>query len=207
MKSTSEKDFMDRKPEKNSKPRVLIDLDGVVRDFVGSLQRVYQREYPDHQLLPVNSRRLEEFFPIKEKIYDFLENRFIEEVMEEADPYPGALEALNRWQSEFHLVIVTAQPAGIRHCTFRWIGRHCLPVDEVHISYYKSEIPGPALLDDFTDNLQEFRKTGRLAVCLDRPWNQQWNGERVQTVDAFFRLLQKKMYGNEKTEQTNQYLT
>ena len=73
----------DVKPTRNNKPRVLVDLDGVVRDFIGSLIHVYKVIYPDHSILPVTSRRLEDFFPIGEEIYKFMKSGYIEQIMEE----------------------------------------------------------------------------------------------------------------------------
>ncbi len=185
---------LDSKPAENVNPRVLIDLDGVVRDFVGSLIKVYNRIHPDHEVLPVNSRRLEDFFPLGEGIYKFMEPGYIEEIIQDARPYPGAMEALNRWKMDFDIVIVTAQPEISKASTYIWIGKHDVPTNEVHISYTKHFIDGCALLDDFTDNLEDFADTGRLGVCLDQPWNQSWKGPRVKTVDEFFRLVQSHLY-------------
>jgi 5'(3')-deoxyribonucleotidase len=188
----------DERPPKNTKPRVLVDLDGVVRDFIGSLIHVYNGIYPDHSILPVTSRRLEDFFPIGEKIYQFMKTGYMEQIMEEALAYPGALEALELWQNEFEIVIVTAQPDDIRSYTYNWIGKNKIASNEVHISYYKSQIDGIALLDDFIDNLEEFAGTDRLAVCLDQPWNQDWNGPRVKTVDEFFKYVQIQRYNQQR---------
>lgn len=197
----------EEKPLRQDKVRVLIDLDGVLRDFVGSLIRVYQRMYPHHHISPVNSRKLEDFFPIRENIYQFMQPGTVEEIMEEADPYPGSLEALHRWKSEFEIVIVTAQPEEIRPSTYLWIGKHGIPVNEVHISYYKSEVEGFTLLDDFADNLNEFENTGRLAVCLDRPWNKDWKGPRVKSVEEFFRLVQHQLHKDKKEDIDRRYFT
>ena len=205
--STSPLDKMSVKPPREKKTRVLIDLDGVVRDFVGSLIRVYKRVYPDHDVLPVSSRRLEKFFPAGEEIYQFMAPGYIEEIVEKADAYPGAVEALQRWESEFDIVIVTAQPEFSRAGTYIWIGRNKIPTNEVHISYYKSEIEGFALLDDFVDNLEEFAATGRLAVCLDQPWNQKWKGPRVKSVQEFFELVQDVLYHQKKNNSETTYLT
>jgi 5'(3')-deoxyribonucleotidase len=197
MKKDRNKSTLDKKPEEPVKPRVLVDLDGVVRDFVGSLIRVYNRVHPDHKVRPVNSRRLEEFFPLGEGIYRFMEPGYIEEIMEEARPYPDALDALRRWKDDFDIVIVSAQPEISKASTYIWIGKHDIPTNEVHISYNKHFIDGFALLDDFTDNLHDFAETGRLAVCLDQPWNQDWPGPRVKTVDDFFRLVQSHLYNKQ----------
>ena len=197
------KDPLDNKPPRHNKPRVLIDLDGVTRDFIGSLVEAYKKEFPRHQVKQVNSRHLENFFPIKEEIYKFMGAGYIEEIMENAAPFSGAIEALNRWASEFEIVIVTAQPEASRSSTFTWIGKHKIPTNEVHISYYKSEIDGIALLDDFVDNLEDFAATGRLAVCLDQPWNQRWKGPRVHSIEEFFEYVKDVLY-QQQTEQPKQ---
>jgi len=145
--------------------------------------------------------------PIGKDIYKFMEQGFIDEIMQEALPYPGALEALQRWRSEFEIVIVTAQPDDIRGSTYIWIGKNNVPTSEVHISYFKSEIDGYALLDDFIDNLEEFSNTGRLAVCLDQPWNQNWAGPRVKSVDEFFLYIQKLRYEQRKENLDQSHLT
>lgn len=190
MSQKSSKDVFDEKPVRVEKTRVLVDLDGVVRDFVGSLTRVYKFHFPEHEVLPVISRRLEDFFPIGDQIYKFVKSDQIEKIMAEADPYPGALEALENWKNKFEIVIVTSQPDFSRASTYLWIGKHNIPTNEIHVTHYKSEIDGYALLDDFIDNLDEFHATGRLAVCFDQPWNRDWKGQRVKTVDQFFNFVQ-----------------
>jgi 5'(3')-deoxyribonucleotidase len=198
---------LDLKPVSENKLRVLIDLDGVIRDFVGSLIRVYNRVHPEHKVQAVNSRRLEDFFPIGPGIYSFMEPEFAKEIIENALPLPGALEALKRWKNEYEIVIVTSQPETIRAFTFTWIGKHDLPTNEVHITYRKTAIAGAVLLDDFADNLKEFADSGRLAVCLDQPWNQDWAGLRVKTVDEFFQLIQKYQFSQEIPENIKQPIT
>ncbi len=173
----------------SGKIRVLVDLDGVVRDFVTGLKTVYQRHFPGHTVQTITSRNLEAFFPIGEKIYRFMDETHADEILTSAPPYPGALEALTRWEQRFHIVVVTAQPPRGRAPTYLWLGKHRVPTSEVHVRADKEAVPGFALLDDFDDNLERFARTGRLAVCLDQPWNQNWKGPRVHSVDAFFRLV------------------
>jgi 5'(3')-deoxyribonucleotidase len=186
-------DIFDVKPEPQDLPRVLIDLDGVIRDFVGSLVKVYKNKYPKHDIKPITSRRLEDFFPIGEGIYHFIENGNIQEIMEDAEAYPGTIEILHKWKTKFEIVVATAQPEFSRNSTILWIGKNNIPTNEIHISYNKSSLNGMALLDDFSDNLADFAATGRIAVCLDQAWNLDWKGPRVKTVNEFFIYLQSKI--------------
>ncbi|MEZ4765079.1 MAG: hypothetical protein R3C26_18440 [Calditrichia bacterium] len=171
------------------KERVLIDVDGVLRDYVSSLNAVYLREFPDHTIDPVTDWALEHFYPIGKEIYQFMDGQFAREILENAPAYPGEIDALRQFENDFEIVIVTAQPPAHRYPTMVWLGKNDVPANEIHIEHEKQRVPGLALLDDFTVNLEKFQKTGRLAVCLDRPWNQQWKGPRVRTVAEFFALL------------------
>lgn len=175
------------------KTRVLLDLDGVIRNFVKGVEDVYKREYPDHVIKEVVSRELHNYFPIGEGINEFIKDKFSDEILLNAPAYPGAIGAIAKWEDQFEIVIVTAQPPEWRYSTYSWIGKHHLPVNEVKIIFDKHTVDGFALLDDFQDNLELFAQTGRLAVCMDQPWNRDWKGPRVKTVDEFFQLVQNRM--------------
>jgi hypothetical protein len=136
-----------------------------------------------------------------------MEPETIKKILEQAKSYPGTIESLQRWQDEFEIVVVTAQPDLVKSSTYIWIGKNDIPTNEVHISYYKSDIKGFALLDDFTDNLQEFAGTGRLAVCYNQPWNQNWNGPRIHSLDEFFELVQFELNKNEKSPEPKGKIT
>lgn len=174
------------------KARVLVDLDGVIRDFITGLKNAYLGKYPDHTVEEILSRDLYKYFPIGEKINEFLDTEFTE-ILLKAPSYPGAIEALQKWEDAFEIVIVTAQLPQYRYATFSWIGNHSLPTDEVRITFDKHIVDGYALLDDFPENLKLFAGTDRLAVCLDQPWNKEWDGLRVKTVEEFFQLVNKRM--------------
>ena len=45
------------------------------------------------------------------------------------------------------------------------------------------------LLDDYSKNLEEFMNIGKIAVCFDRSWNQNWNGLRVHSYHEFIEFL------------------
>ena len=181
--------------EANSKPRILVDLDGVIRDFISGLKNAYLGQYPDHSIKEITSRDLPKYFPIGDKINDFLDREF-NKILLEAPCYEGAIEPLQKWEATFHIVIVTAQQPQYRYSTFSWIGNHALPTDEVQITFNKQNVDGYALLDDFPENLESFARTDRLAVCMDQPWNKDWQGPRVKTVNQFFELVQQHLTNN-----------
>lgn len=173
----------------HKKRTVLIDVDGVLRDFIGSLSEVYRREYPDHAIKTVDSRKLEDFYPIGRGIYEFMDRTFAREILEDAPAFPGAVAALHDWEDTFEIVIASSQPPEGRYPTLSWLGKHRVPANQIHFTFHKHLLDGFALLDDFTDNLDNFAATGRLAVCFDQPWNRHWPGPRVGTVEEFFWLV------------------
>lgn len=176
-------------PAPRDRARLLIDVDGVLRDFIGSLSRVYRREYPHHTIRYVDSRRLEDFYPLGKDIYAFMDEQFAREILEDAPVIGDGIAAMARWEERFHLVIATNQPPEGRYPTLSWLGRHRVPANEIHIVRDKHRLDGVALLDDFIDNLEAFAATGRLAVCFDQPWNRDWNGPRVRSVEEFFEMM------------------
>ncbi len=177
-----------RDAEDMEKPRVLLDLDGVIRDWISGLKIAYRKKYPGHRLKEIDSRELGEFFPIGEEIEEFI-RRNNREIIENAPPYPGAVETLNQWSEKFDLVLVTSQEAWAVKDTLAWLRENPLPVSEVIMTFNKEEVEGVALLDDFIYNLQKFDASGRTAVCMDRPWNREWQGLRVKSLEEYFKLV------------------
>jgi hypothetical protein len=60
----------------------------------------------------------------------------------------------------------------------------------------KESFPGlMVLLDDCTENLIKTRDSGIRSIAIDRPWNQDWTGERIKKYDEFFSIIKElKIY-------------
>ena len=169
--------------------KVLIDIDGVLRNYMGYVYRLYRREYPDHEIKPVQSWSMAEYFPIGEDIYDFIFNIHAEEITANAEPFEGAIESIRKHINEFDIAIVSAQNEKGIFGTLEWLAKHKVPVREYHFCFEKEKIPGDALLDDAPHNLEAFAATNRLAVARKQPWNQVWQGPKVDSVEDFFEYV------------------
>ncbi len=107
-------------------------------------------------------------------------------------PYPGAVEALQRLARHHAVVIVTTKPHYARHDTFAWLAEHRIPTSEVHIIDHKHEVGCDVYLDDADHNLVSLHSAHPSAlVCrFVRPWNRAHPGVvDVETWDDFEALV------------------
>jgi 5'(3')-deoxyribonucleotidase len=169
--------------------KVLIDIDGVLRNYMGYVYELYKREYPEHTVKSVESWSMAEYFPIGEEIYEFIFELHAEEITAKAEPFEGAIESLRGHLNEFDIAIVSAQNEKGIYGTLEWLAKHKVPVREYHFCFEKENIDGDALLDDAPHNLEAFAGTGRLAVARKQPWNRGWEGPKVNSVEEFFKYV------------------
>ncbi len=170
--------------------RVAIDIDGVLRDFTGVVAKVYAREYPDHKVEEITEWGIHKFFPIGEKIYDFVFKEHVEEIFTTANAYRGAAAFMRALKARKHDVwLVTAQPTAKEIYTFRWLQSNEIVYDNIAFTNNKPVVDCDIFLDDGTHNLTAIRDAGKFAVAFDRPWNSGWTGLRVKSFRGFTDLL------------------
>jgi uncharacterized protein len=96
----------------------------------------------------------------------------------EAEPYPGAVEAVSAWHAAGHFIHITSHRAGAAHePTERWLHDIGLPFDELYCSYDKvarcREIGIDVLIDDSPENLERALTASITAATLLHPWNRE----------------------------------
>jgi len=94
-----------------------------------------------------------------------------------SEPYPGAVEAVNRWHAAGHFIHITShRPATAHDATVRWLDRIGLAYDELYCSEDKvarcCEIGIDLLIDDSPFNLARAIERGIAAATIEHPWNQ-----------------------------------
>ena len=99
-----------------------------------------------------------------------------EEAVLEAEPYPGAVEAVARWHAAGHFIHITSHRATEAHdVTARWLDRIGLPYDELYCSFDKvsrcKEIEIDILIDDSPVNLERAIEVGITPATIEHPWN------------------------------------
>jgi hypothetical protein len=91
-------------------------------------------------------------------------------------PYPGAVDAVNRWHAAGHFIHVTSHRDVVAHeATERWLNRIGLAYDDLHCSSDKLsrcvELGIDVLVDDAPDNLRGAVDRGIVPATIAHPWN------------------------------------
>ena len=94
-------------------------------------------------------------------------------------PYPEARDFLLSLSARgFHVIIASHRLAGTRQATERWLARHQLPYDELHLSFDKTVLFDRAALvvDDAPATLERAMACGARVAGLLFPWNRAYAG-------------------------------
>jgi phosphoglycolate phosphatase-like HAD superfamily hydrolase len=94
-------------------------------------------------------------------------------------PYPEARPFLSALREQgFNIIIASHRMQDTRQPTERWLARHKLPYDELHLSFDKTTLFGRAavIVDDAPQTLEKATRSGVLAAGLLFPWNRAYAG-------------------------------
>ena len=171
--------------------RIAVDIDGVLRDFVGQVNTVFDSVYPNGWRRPVTEYGIDKFYSIGKDIYDMAFIEQAKSVYVLAPVYPGAKKMLEDLKEDGHtIVIATSQPnKEVLKYTIDWLHLNELPYDEFYCSLNmgsKNNIRADVLLDDYIKHLVEFK---RYSVCFTQPWNTEWPHRRVNIHQRFVELI------------------
>jgi len=104
-------------------------------------------------------------------------------------PYPGAVEAVNRWAGGGHFIHVTSHRA--EHCqpaTEQWLNDIGLHFDELYCSSDKVarcvEIGIDLLIDDSPQNIAAAVERGIAVATITHPWNEDVVAEEGVVISA-----------------------
>lgn len=103
---------------------------------------------------------------------------------EDYRPYPESKGFLSALREEgFHIIVASHRLAETRDRTERWLTRHGLVFDELHLSFDKTALfpSADVVVDDAPQTLEKAVESGLLATGLSFPWNraQAGNGFRL----------------------------
>jgi len=128
-------------------------------------------------------------------------------------PYPGAVEAVNRWADGGHFIHVTSHRS--EHCqpaTAQWLKDIGLRFDELYCSHDKVErcveIGIDLLIDDSPQNIAVAVERGITVATITHPWNEDVVAEEgvIAAVDwpTLARELEASLAPLRRTRRTGQ---
>jgi len=177
---------------------ILLDVDGVLRNIVDVLIRIYRRELDPTTTITHKDIKMFDVRPAMPLVEDPKQFFFIDhaaEVFGTALPYPGVIAAINEMYEDHDIHIVTNQFPGNESITLNWLWNWEIPYHSISFIKDKTRLSdaGDVLLDDKLKTLLDFRVVkGAIPVCHSQPWNSEWDGLRVGSLQEFNELLRWK---------------
>ncbi|HEV3000457.1 MAG TPA: hypothetical protein VGW75_06930 [Solirubrobacteraceae bacterium] len=155
--------------------KIAIDIDSTLHhywdQFADAAKRRFGVDLPYDEQVTWHISRLR-----PEQLRACVAETHAEAAVLEAEPYPGAVEAIRRWKDAGHFIHITSHRATDAHDhTARWLDRIGVPYDELYCSYDKvtrcAEIGIDVLIDDSPVNLQRAIDEGMIGATILHPWN------------------------------------
>jgi 5'-nucleotidase len=176
---------------------LLIDMDSVICDLMTEWHKRYNKDFGDN----LTVQRLKSWDSSKyvkeecgENIYHYLHEPGLFLGLK---ALPHAIEVLERLSKKYELLIVTSSVSTAFVEKEQWVEKH-LPFigkENIIFSHRKEKIQGDLLFDDAPHNLESFKKTGRLAVAMDYPYNCTVDVPRVKNWLEFEEALNGNRWG------------
>ncbi len=173
---------------------ILIDMDGVITDFNGTLTEKFHERFPQRPLVDlekVTTTDLEDSYPLedKQRLKDIYQSRGF---FRELRSMPGALEALEELRRKVELFICTAPLTLYENCVlekYQWVEENLGKewVKRIILTKEKTLVHGDILIDDrvFTG----IRVPSWEHVVYDQPSNRQFTDKRRLTWDNYRGVL------------------
>jgi 5'(3')-deoxyribonucleotidase len=176
--------------------RLGIDLDGVVSDFNAGWTRRYNHEFGTglrpEEIATWRAPASLTHFGSMSRFWRWARTCADgNSLFSELEPYPGALDALNRLARRNRVVILTTKPSYAVHDTLAWLAEQRVPTTEVHITEDKASVPCDVYLDDADHNLERLvAARPESVVCrFVRAWNRPATGAVDVTSWAEFEAV------------------
>ena len=155
--------------------RIAIDIDSTLHHYWPLLSAAAKRRFGielpyDRQYTWAISRLR------KEQLRVCVEDTHSDAAIRSAEPYPHAVETVNRWHGDGHFIHITSHRRTDAHAaTARWLDDAGFAYDELYCSYDKVrrcvELGIDVLIDDSPANLVRAQEHGITGATLQHPWN------------------------------------
>jgi len=171
--------------------KLLIDIDGVVRNITKPCIDIYKTYYnPQSTIIEsdILLYEMESLFPEIVDLPGIFFGKFAKEVfLDLSKPYPQAIEIINELYLHHDIHIVTHQFKGNEIYTLQWLEKYGLMYNSISFTSDKNNIFGEFAIDDSIDMLNKYKTA--FPICMSRPWNKDWQGVTVSDMKEFKQYL------------------
>lgn len=147
---------------------ISLDIDGVLRDFIYSLIFTYKKHNPDHKVIePITSFSLENFFPIKEKIYDFYRFNAEEIFLTNAPAIKDSYKGVNYLRSMgFKIIITTSQKEETIGPTISWLKKFKIRYSKIYSTHDKHLVDFDIHIDDDPEQITNIVNANKKVIIF-----------------------------------------
>ncbi len=174
--------------------RIGVDMDGPVYQFEKCLWVWKNRKLRAHgEIPPVPQTQTWNFF--EEPGWDATLEDYLKwcneasaagHLFNSQPPHPGAVQGIKALKERGHTIhIMTYRmfPGAIAN-TAAFIEKWDIPFDTISWTKDKTLVPVDIMIEDNVGNAEALHDAGVIAVIVDRPWNQEWQGYRVGDLNG-----------------------
>jgi 5'(3')-deoxyribonucleotidase len=156
------------------KPKLYVDCDGVLADFVSAYLEISNSSLR-HDDICCWDFHVYQLHQSKDSLWRTIGQYGEEKFVRSLKPYPGAYGFVKDLAERFDVAILTTIPLRLLQARTDWV-RENIGDYPVIASDRKKDFarPGIALIDDYEQNVREFRDAGGLGFLYSRPWNHVW---------------------------------
>lgn len=182
----------------NMKPKLLLDVDGILTDFHAAVARIATEAG-----FPITTREMREWemgaslrnAGAPESIVELCLRAMASEGFNSSlEPDPQAKEWMPRVMEAADVVFVTSPSSKCATWVLErtaWMSKHFGVEGNIVFTKSKGDVPGDVFVDDFPSNVSDWaaRNPGKIALLWDSPYNQGPNVRRVGSWEGLISIL------------------
>lgn len=161
-----------------------IDVDGVLRDFVGSVQRIVKNLFPHMEIKEHTTYALQPAYPDDFDISKFIwEGSHTRDIFSAADIFPGAEDFMHKLSKlKVDVAICTSQKYRTEQYTLNWLQLRGIKYDHFFVTNAKHLLPVKVLVDDKPSTIINCQSSSKIIpICFEQPWNTQIESPIIRT--------------------------
>lgn len=190
----NEADRMNGKDEKTLKKTAIVDIDNTLWQFSDAFYLELKKINPDFPT-PDRwcTRDIWEGYCSFKAFIAAIHRIHHRQDSDSHQPYAEARDFLLSLRTHgFHIIIASHRTPETSPPTERWLARHGLPYDELHLSLDKTVLfpRADVVVDDSPPTLEKAVEHGLLATGLLFPWNRAYAGNGFRLFDNLHEVLE-----------------